>query len=241
MIPLMQEFDRITSPYGNRRHPRGYMEFHKGVDFRSDKLLFPVKAFVAGTVVHAKFGAKGSGVGDYGYTVIIKDRYDHLHLYAHLAEGSICVKVGDKVKAGQQIGKQGNTGASFGDHLHYEVRPFGNLSRYGYIDGKPDKMTVEPISYVDNYYKKHPEEAYWIAKPTPQPAPKKPIDYNNKEEVEMVLQEWQKKMGIDAATYLKQQGLLNDPAQFDTEEELAQPMPAWMVLTLIARVKGGKV
>jgi murein DD-endopeptidase MepM/ murein hydrolase activator NlpD len=41
--------------------------------------------------------------------------------YAHLIPGSISVKVGDRVRVGQQIGRLGNSGASSGPHLHFQV------------------------------------------------------------------------------------------------------------------------
>ena len=40
---------------------------------------------------------------------------------AHLKYGSIKVKKGDKVFLGQKLAIMGNTGYSFGNHIHYEV------------------------------------------------------------------------------------------------------------------------
>lgn len=44
-------------------------------------------------------------------------------LYAHLKKGSLLVSEGDKVAAGQAMAQTGNTGNSYGAHLHLELWP----------------------------------------------------------------------------------------------------------------------
>ncbi len=50
-------------------------------------------------------------------------------LYAHMIPGSLRVKAGDRVKAGQVLGQLGNSGNSTGPHLHFHIskKPEGNL------------------------------------------------------------------------------------------------------------------
>jgi murein DD-endopeptidase MepM/ murein hydrolase activator NlpD len=56
--------------------------------------------------------------------------------YAHLRQGSLRVKVGDAVKAGEPIAKLGNTGPSEGPHLHF-----------GLLD-KPDSVAGRSLPFV---------------------------------------------------------------------------------------------
>ncbi|MDQ0168790.1 peptidoglycan DD-metalloendopeptidase family protein [Paenibacillus tundrae] len=139
---------RLTSPFGYRIHPvHKTKKFHRGVDLVVSPSTGPIYAFVAGEVLHAKMGATGSGFGGYGITVAIKDDKGFLHVYAHLS--SAAVSVGQRVKRGQEVGKQGSTGVSTGPHLHYEVRKVCT-PQYGYT--ATESGVVEPTEYLRNYY-----------------------------------------------------------------------------------------
>ena len=56
-----------------------------------------------------------------GNNIKIKHQNGMITRYCHLAYGGVRVKVGDKVKQGQVIGKMGCTGLSSGKHVHFEV------------------------------------------------------------------------------------------------------------------------
>ena len=92
---------------------------HTGIDFGA-KTGTRVGAAAAGVVIRA--GSEGA----YGNAIHVRHKDGTTTLYAHLS--GIGVKAGQKVKAGQQIGKVGNTGRSFGSHLHFEVR---KADKYG--------------------------------------------------------------------------------------------------------------
>ncbi|QAY66797.1 M23 family metallopeptidase [Paenibacillus protaetiae] len=149
---------KVTSPFGMRIHPiAGGLSFHRGIDLEASPADSPLYAFTDGTVLHAKEGAAGSGLGGYGITVAIKDIDGYLHCYAHLSATS--VTVGQTVARGQLIGRQGSTGQSTGPHLHYEVRK-ASAPLFGYT--ATEAGVVNPTDYLNRYNARHgllnPEE-----------------------------------------------------------------------------------
>lgn len=85
------------------------------VDFnRSGDFGDAVVASAGGEVTRSE----SEGNVSYGHWIEIGHGNGYRTRYAHLS--SRLVKVGDKVKMGQKIGEVGNSGGSFGAHLHYE-------------------------------------------------------------------------------------------------------------------------
>lgn len=99
----------VISPYGPRS---GRM--HTGTDYKQNS-GDPIYAAWDGVVRMAKTGYYG-----YGGIVVIRHENGLETFYAHLSK--IMVKVNQKVKAGEQIGKAGRTGKATTDHLHFETR-----------------------------------------------------------------------------------------------------------------------
>ena len=107
----------VTSPYGNRS-----LGYHRGIDISGASASGSlIVAGATGTVTEA-----GWSTGGYGNYVVIDHGNGVETLYAHMLDNSIMVNVGDIVTKGQAIGRVGNTGYSFGAHLHFEVRVNGN-------------------------------------------------------------------------------------------------------------------
>lgn len=116
----------VTSHFGYRDHPITHeWKLHTGVDWNAP-MNTPVKASSSGVVVRA------SWFGAYGYCVDIQHVDGSLTRYAHL--NSFAVQYGQTVRQGQLIAYSGNTGASTGPHLHFELHLRGNL--------------VNPLDYV---------------------------------------------------------------------------------------------
>ena len=110
---------QITSDFGVVRNVilqdgRYWSDVHNGVDYVNGNPNAPIRAYKKGTVVEA--GVNSSGA----YYVIIKHD-GHYSNYYHMAAGSLTVKVGDQVSAGQTIGIMGSTGFSTGNHLHFGI------------------------------------------------------------------------------------------------------------------------
>jgi hypothetical protein len=57
-----------------------------------------------------------------GNAVFIEHRKSEVSILAHLKQGSICVKVGEKVRQGQKLGFCGNSGNSSEPHIHYHLQ-----------------------------------------------------------------------------------------------------------------------
>ncbi len=112
----LSDLRSITSPFGPRMDPfRRLYAMHRGIDFRAP-IGEPVLATAKGVVVLTQ---KNSKTG-YGKLLVIRHEHGITTLYGHLDEFS--VKVGDRVRPGDVVGKVGNTGRSTGPHLHYEIR-----------------------------------------------------------------------------------------------------------------------
>jgi murein DD-endopeptidase MepM/ murein hydrolase activator NlpD len=123
------------TPRGTPFDPAGRIRGrpHTGIDMSGGGGK-PILASADGVVTHS--GSKGG----YGLSVEIKHNGSFAGwdtFYAHLR--SLSVKMGQQVKRGQVVGLEGNTGASFGDHLHYEVRKGG-----AYVD--PEVWICPPPS-----------------------------------------------------------------------------------------------
>ena len=106
---------RITSHFNpNRRHPiTRKVRPHNGTDF-GVKVGTPIFAPADGVVTKATFQ---NAAGNY---IVIQHKGDYSTVYMHLSK--ILVKPGQRVRANDRIALSGNTGASTGPHLHYEVR-----------------------------------------------------------------------------------------------------------------------
>lgn len=103
----------VTSGFGARIHPiTGKKSFHTGLDIAASEGT-PVAAAYGGTVLET---GQTEGRGKY---IRLRHGDSMQTMYCHLSE--IDVSQGDRIEAGDAIGKVGSTGMSTGPHLHFEV------------------------------------------------------------------------------------------------------------------------
>jgi murein DD-endopeptidase MepM/ murein hydrolase activator NlpD len=107
--------------FGRWHKVRGAGRVHAGVDFAGGAGGGTIVAIADGIVIVKNSSAAGghSSGGGYGIYVDIDHQNGVVSRYCHMR--SISCSNGTLIKQGQEVGKVGNTGRSFGDHLHFEV------------------------------------------------------------------------------------------------------------------------
>ena len=103
----------LSSGFGMR-----WGRMHEGLDFTPGEGA-PIQAIADGTV---RIATESGGA--YGVTVYIDHVIDGQLItshYAHMQYGSLEVSEGEHVTVGTVVGHTGNTGRSYGAHLHFEL------------------------------------------------------------------------------------------------------------------------
>ena len=135
---------KATSLMGMRIHPVTKLKkHHNGTDIWSPHEPCWIEAPYDAKVLEAKKStAAGGGFGNYVILLHKINGKDYTTLYAHMQDGSIKVKKGQKIEAGTPLGKMGTTGMSTGKHLHWELR----LGKQHVWDAN-GKNYIEPIAF----------------------------------------------------------------------------------------------
>ncbi len=108
----------ISAAYGSQTYLSKFSSPHRGVDLTPGTGA-EIHVIAGGTVRIATQAG-----GDYGVTVVVDHVIDGQLVttrYAHMQYGSLRVSAGDKVEAGDVLGRVGSTGKATGPHLHFEV------------------------------------------------------------------------------------------------------------------------
>ena len=138
---------KISSPQGNRVSPGNGIgsSNHKGVDICNVSYSSKIYATKSGKVLIASmpYSDKDGGSSGYGNYVVIDHGGGMSTLYAHMS--IVKVSVGQYVSQGDVIGVTGNTGASTGPHLHYEVHSTTM------VNGRAVTVYENPLNYLPGY------------------------------------------------------------------------------------------
>lgn len=152
---------------------------HTGIDYPCPSGT-PVQAADDGIVVHVGY-YKGTYLdnpfwiqpGFAGWCYVVQHPWG-FGIYGHCLEGGSRVKIGQHVTEGQTLGLSGNTGASTGDHLHFECLRHGYvLNSYMYGRINPHSLfrgTVTPHgTTVTPAPARTPDEAFFLELSIPLP------------------------------------------------------------------------
>ena len=136
---LKSGYCEVTQGFGGSNN-------HRGLDLvGKEYTLDDVVSYDAGNVLMSVTGyGNGEGEGvNWRYGNFVKIQHDDgtICLYAHLERAS--VSTGQRVSKGQVIGKMGNSGNSFGAHLHWEY--WTRNDYYFNVDPSPYLQPKEPI------------------------------------------------------------------------------------------------
>ena len=132
--------EQITLYFGNQIL-NGKPYYHEGIDVvRQGNRLDTIVAAEKGKVTKIVTNVIGRDVSKgYGNYVELEHGDNTITRYCHLKYGSIKVKVGQIVTKEQEIGYMGDTGYTFGAHLHFQVIKAGK--------------TIDPLPYLKDQKK----------------------------------------------------------------------------------------
>jgi hypothetical protein len=158
----LNERVEVTSAYGPRVL-NNKAENHYGLDLvglKDKSIVAPIDGIVVASKIVTD---KSNKTWEWGNYVCIQGVDNNLYYMCHLA--SRAVKLGQTVSQGTVIGVEGNTGYSFGNHCHFEVRNglkqlnpaevLGIENKVGVIhtvtlEQKPEETIVVPAGNIPN-------------------------------------------------------------------------------------------
>lgn len=136
---------------------------HNGIDIvgQGYTLAWEV-AHSDGVVVATRNNCNCFESGSYGNYVKVRHDNGYYTLYAHGAYNTVQVSVGERVKRGQRLIYMGNTGESYGGHLHWEVRDQNDtrIDPTPYLDSD---LPSSPVSRdVNVFYRVRTQKHGWL-------------------------------------------------------------------------------
>lgn len=139
---LYDSINRITTPYDAENHHGVDMGWQPPLNTNPHNDIYSAGRGVVVEVVDGLDNDPTSQgtVASWGNYVKIRHTNGLYSRYAHIEKGTIHVSVGDEVYASTIIGRIGNSGYSFGAHLHFEVSTTSSSA-----------TRIDPTPYLTNY------------------------------------------------------------------------------------------
>ncbi len=129
-VPIEEGKYFISSKFG-KRILKGKVSNHTGVDLAAP-CGTKVTSAADGNVILVVNNNRNCTSCGYGNYVIVEHKNGFRTVYGHLT--SISVSNGQKLNSGDKVGTVGNTGHSYGCHLHFEIRAYEEF--------------VDPLKYI---------------------------------------------------------------------------------------------
>ncbi|HIF6374289.1 TPA: M23 family metallopeptidase [Acinetobacter baumannii] len=156
----------VTSRFGiTRFRSDGSPRSHSGLDIINSNGNHSLYAIADGVVI-----ANGWMTGGGNYIRVKRKENNDVYQYLHLATRSP-LNIGTEVKKGQYLGTMGNTGISFGTHLHFDYaipQKEGSRARNAWLGSPKGSANANPYQNIQTIgLSKNGIEGYYVTDPTP--------------------------------------------------------------------------
>ena len=141
----LEDWQEIVATWGDRRR-------HKGIDYKVPRFT-PIYAPMAGTITRINWRTRSNG----NCLQLVSTDGTRVMKFLHLEKFPKSVYEGKKVKIGDFIGYTGNTGHSYGPHLHFQLELTGGVV----LDknGEPlEQAPVDPLIAMPSCAYQLPDE-----------------------------------------------------------------------------------
>lgn len=156
IIPQRYAYDfeirKDNVPYHhNYQEPANYYSYLQDVICPCDGFVVDIQSKYPNTLIYKNRPARCDIADPRGNYIMIKHEHGEYSTICHLEQNTIRVEIGQIVRAGEILGKVGNSGNTEGPHIHFQVQkgPDFNQSagiKITFKDAYRDKKKIKKIS-----------------------------------------------------------------------------------------------
>lgn len=143
-----------TSYNGSRKNPDSYYCYGKEILAPADGVVVEILDGQPDSVISDKGLPDCSAKDIRGNYILIRHEVNLYSVLAHLKQGTLCVKVGDKVVRGERIALCGNSGNSSEPHLHFQVQDGKSFFFSAGLPIRFSNVKKAPFPDYENYDKR---------------------------------------------------------------------------------------